>query len=282
MTDQIDEGGTASPVVAVSTDGSDACIVGWALNRRRSGVVYPPPERLRAGGDSDHAKSAARCPAVRNMESRYVVVRSPFDLDIGFTRTDEGVPAMVNRRGDRSSIRTADLESLLYLSPPAEWRFRDRPVVQLVLPYVFVADEPVYMTITAPFAHYRHDPMPGTTFGGRFPIDVWPRPLTWAFEWHEPGRPLRIARGEPLFYAHFECADPDRRIEVVEAEYTRELDDYVEHIAGAVNLVDHTFSLFEQAQRVRPARLVVPRSVGQYRRPSGHRPGSARGTEGYE
>lgn len=246
-------------------DAVDPCVIGWALNQRRGGVVYLPPERLSTKGSARHAKSAARCPAVRNMESRYVVIRSPFDLHIGFTRADDGSAALMNRRGERSPIRTTHLDQALSLSPEAEWQFPERPVLQLSLPYVFVADEPVYVTVSAPFAHYRSDPLPGTTFGGRFPIDVWPRPVVWAFEWHDPERDLVIERGEPLFYCHFECENPSRRLELVEAEYTTELEHYVDHIASAVNYVDNTFSLFDDAARVRPAKLVTPKPVGRYR-----------------
>lgn len=200
------------------------------------------------------------------MESRYFVVRSPFDLSVGFTRTEDGAPAMVNRLGDRSPIRTSKLEALLRLAAEAEWQHVDRPIIQLVLPYVFVADEPTCLTVTAPFAHYREEPLPGITFGGRFPIDVWPRPLTWAFEWYDTERPIVVKRGEPLFYCHFETTEPERPVRLVECVYTTELEDYVEHIAGVVNMVDSTFGLFDAATRVRPARLITPKPVDQYQR----------------
>ena len=66
----------------------------------------------------------------------------------------------------------------------------------------------VYLSQLAAFAHYRPDPLPGTIFGGRFPISIWPRPLMWAFEWHEPGKDLILKRGEPLFYVQFENVEP--------------------------------------------------------------------------
>ena len=40
------------------------------------------------------------------------------------------------------------------------------------------------MSKISPFLHYQdEDPLPSTIFGGRFPIDVWPRPLMLAFKW---------------------------------------------------------------------------------------------------
>ncbi len=141
-----------------------------------------------------------------------------------------------------------------------EWRYPDRPTVQLKLPYVFLADEPVYMSQLDAFAHYRRTPLPGTIFGGRFPISIWPRPLMWAFEWHEPATDLVVRRGDPLFYVQFEAEGPERPVQLIEAQRTPEVAAYLEHISGAVNYVNQTFSLFKAAEAARPARLVTPKS----------------------
>ena len=71
--------------------------------------------------------------------------------------------------------------------------------------------------------HYRQNPLPGTIFGGRFPIHIWPRPLMWAFEWHDTNVDMILNRGEPLFYCMFEAFDPSRSIKLHKAEKTAEL-----------------------------------------------------------
>ena len=152
------------------------------------------------------------------------------------------------------------LNEVLTLVSEAEWRFPDRPTVQLHLPYYFIADEMVYLTQLAAFAHYRPDPLPGTIFGGRFPISIWPRPLMWAFEWHEPQKDLILKRGEPLFYVQFEGMDPSRAVQVVEAERTAELQAYLEKVSGVVNYVNQTFSLFKAAEGLRPKKLLVAKA----------------------
>lgn len=240
--------------------GSGPVKVGWLLDGKRGAVVYEAPARLRsAKTDRRHAKSAARCPAILNLESRYVEVPCPFDLHLGFTRTDQGRPVLRNLAGPASPLRANKLSGLIHLVNEAEWRYPDRPTVQMSLPYLFVADEPVYLSQLPPFMHYRSEPWPGTLFGGRFPIDVWPRPLMWAFEWHDTQKPLQLSRGEPLFYCQFETVPADRPFQLVEAERTPELDAYLEHISGAVNFVNQTFSLFRTARQRRPQTLVVAR-----------------------
>ena len=233
--------------------------VGWLLTEKKGGIIYFPPERVRSVDlNRKHAKSASRCPAVINLESRYFVIRCPFDINIGFTRDDKGKPVLRNLSGEASAIRASKLGEKLHITNEVEWRRPEVPTIQLSLPYVFIADEPVYLSQVAPFMHYTRDPLPGTIFGGRFPIHIWPRPLMWAFEWHDITKPLKVNRGDPLFYVTFETNPQDRSVAVVEAEETPELKEYMDLISGAVNYVNQTFSLFEAAEERRPQRLVKP------------------------
>jgi len=239
---------------------SGPVVVGWIRDIEKGGVIYDAPERVASRAmNKTHAKSASRCPAVIQMESRYFVVKCPFDLAIGFVRDEKGKGALINRAGTSSSIRSNKLNEVLTLVSEAEWRYPDRPTIQLKLPYVFLSDEMVYVTQLSAFGHYRKDPLPGTIFGGRFPISVWPRPIMWAFEWHEPEKDIILRRGEPLFYVQFEGDSPDRPIQLVEAERTPELLGYLEHISGAVNYVNQTFGLFKAAEAARPEKLVKPK-----------------------
>ena len=91
-----------------------------------------------------------------------------------------------------------------------------------------------YLTQLDAFGHYRKNPLPGTIFGGRFPIHIWPRPLMWAFEWHEPQKDIILKRGEPLFYCQFEAEGPDRPVQMVEAERTPELAELHEIFAAGL------------------------------------------------
>ena len=234
--------------------------VGWLLTETKGGIIFDPPERVRSVEmNKTHAKSASRCPAVINLESRYFVIKCPFDLNIAFVRDKDGKPALRNLNGDASPVRAKKLGQHLHVTAEKEWRYPDRPTIQLSLPYLFIADEPVYMSQVPAFMHYRAEAMPGTMFGGRFPINLWPRPLMWAFEWHDVDKPLKLSRGEPLFYALFETEPQDRPVQVIEAARTKELDEYLELVSGAVNYVNQTFSLFKQAEERRPAKIVTPK-----------------------
>ncbi len=244
----------------IDAAGSGPVQVGWLLDNDKAGIIFEPPERVRSVEMSKtHAKSASRCPAIINLESRHFVIKCPFDLHLKFVRNKDGVPGLRNMLGEKSPIRGKKLNEHLHVTSETEWRYKDRPTIQLSLPYLFVADEPVYISQTAPYMHYRADPLPGTIFGGRFPIDVWPRPLMWAFEWHEPEKDIVLQRGEPLFYVQFETVPQNRPVQMVEAEKTPELEEYLKLIGGTVNYVNQTFSLFKAAEERRPANLVTPK-----------------------
>lgn len=243
--------------------GSGPIQVGWFLTSDKGAVMYDPPERVTfRQTNRAHSKSASRCPGVIQLESRYFMVKCPFDIHIGFGRNEKGKAHLINRAGSASPIRGNKLGEVLTLVNEAEWRFPDRPTIQLVLPYCFIADETVYVTQLSAFMHYRKEPLPGTIFGGRFPLNIWPRPLMWAFEWHEPEKDIILKRGEPLFYCQFEGMDPSRPVQVIEAERTPELQKYMEQIGGVVNYVNQTFGLFKAAEALRPARLLMPKDRG--------------------
>ena len=58
--------------------------VGWFLTSDKGAVLFDPPERLSfRNTNRTHAKSAGRCPAVVQMESRYFVIKCPYELQIG-------------------------------------------------------------------------------------------------------------------------------------------------------------------------------------------------------
>ena len=95
----------------------------------------------------------------------------------------------------------------------------------------------------------------------------------WAFEWHDIEKELRLSRGEPLFYCQFETIPQNRPIQLVESARTPELNAYLEHISGAVNFVNQTFSLFQYGRRTAAAEpggaegALIPVPLGTFRPP---------------
>jgi hypothetical protein len=237
--------------------------VGWIIDAEKAGFIWAEPTRVRTEeSDQTHAKSLRVCPAMLDHEARLFEVACPIDLRVKLARDDKGQLTLVNVSGDQSSVRSKHLGQMLVLTPQKEWRKKDRPVIQIVTPYLFLADEPIYMTQLPAFNHYHPNPLPGVLVGGRFPIDVWPRHLMWAMEWHDTSRELVLKRGEPWFYVRFEAHDPSRPIKLVEAEMTPALSEYLKGVSAVTNYVNRTFSLFKTARERRPKSLLTRKERG--------------------
>lgn len=235
--------------------------VGWLLRAPKSSVIFQPPQPFSRNDPKPvSSKSIQHCPAAIDFDRRHFVIPSPIDVTLQFKRQPDGSLGLADADGQQSAIRESGLGAMLMLGPQSEWRHPDRPLIQIVSPYVFVADEPCFVVQTAPYLHYFAEPRLGVQMGGRFPIHIWPRPMSWAFEWYDISKPLKLKRGEPWFYVHFETENPSSRVRLVEQEETAELGEYIDSIADVSKYVNQTYSLFSEAQRRRPDRLVSPKN----------------------
>jgi hypothetical protein len=234
--------------------------VGWFTLADEAGFIWAGPRPAKRTPEPARSPKAVRnCPAIIDHEARLLEVPCPVDLHLRFGRDKDGRPALVNGAGALSPITTAKLGKLVTLTSEDQWRHPGRPVVQIVTPYRFIADDDVYLNQLPPFHHYRSEPLPGVLIGGRFPIDAWPRPLMWAFEWHEPARDIVLERGEPWFLVRFETTDPKAKPRLVEAELTSDLERFCKGVDAVTNYVNRTFSLLPTARARRPRTLLVER-----------------------
>jgi hypothetical protein len=232
--------------------------VGWFLQKEKTSMIWDAPKAIRPESQNTAARSVAQCPAALDFDRRHFVVNSPIDVHLRISVT-EGNIGVTNVLGDKSPIRPNALQQMIVFLPQQEWRHPKRPLIQMMTSYIFVSDDPVYVNQFPPFLHYNATPLPGVQICGRFPVDIWPRALMWAFEWHDTSKDLILKRGEPLFYVRFEGPDPSASVRMIEAKRTPELEGYVSSITGVTEYVSQTYSLFKNARERRPARLLYPR-----------------------
>ena len=233
--------------------------VGWLLDASVATFIwYEPVQLKRERPAAESAKGVYNCPAVMDHEARLFEVKCPVDLHLRLERDGEtGAFRIWNPMGDQASMTPGALKQICTLGKPNEWRHPERPIIQVITPYYFLSDDPVYIAQFPPFGDFRTHAWPGLMIGGRLPINVWVRNLTWAFEWHDPSRDLVIQRGAPWFYVRFETNDLTRHVRLYEAELTSDLRDYIGGARGVTNFVGRTFSLFSTALQRRPRRLLV-------------------------
>lgn len=252
---QEDNGADQCPHASGRTSAVD---VGWWLEAKEAAFIYDAPYAYRPSyPPAQHPQAVRKCPGIIDFEARHIIVNCPFDLHLRLITNPQG-KLELSIHGLETSIDPYKLQTeILRLQPPASWRTPDKPVLQIATPYRFVSDEPVYLNELPPFLFYKKNPLPGLIIGGRFPIDIWPRTLMWAFEWHDTSKELILKRGEPWFCLRFETTDPTRHIRLVEAELTPELKEFCTGIDQVNNYVGQTFSLFKTARERRPKQLLT-------------------------
>jgi len=232
--------------------------VGWLLKTEDASIIWDTPRPVRIESQSTDSRSVAQCPSVVDFNRRHFVINCPIDVHLRVKLSATGLDVN-NLLGDASPIRGEALQQWIVFQPRQEWRHPQRPVLQMPTSYLFVSDDPIYVNQYPPVLHYAGDKRPGVQIGGRFPIDIWPRALMWAFEWHDTTKDLILRRGEPLFYVRFEGLDPAANVRLVEATKTPELQSYINSITGVTKFVGQTYSLFKTARERRPAKLLVPK-----------------------
>jgi hypothetical protein len=234
--------------------------VGWLFANETSSAIWGTPQPVaREPSQSLSSKSVGVCPAVVEFDRRHFVIPCPIDVHMRLTTDSKGQLSVKNMLGDGGPVRPGTLARMMVFMPHEEWRHPQRPVVQIATPYLFVSDDPVYINQFPPFLDYGGAPRPGIQLCGRFPIDVWPRVMMWAFEWHDMSKDLILKRGEPWFYVRFEGPDPSAPTRLIEAEMTPDLATYTASITDVTNYVSRTFSLFNTARSRRPEKLLVPK-----------------------
>ncbi len=229
--------------------------IGYVITADRASLIYAEPKVLRKQrSQALSVRAVQACPAVNDFEKRCLVVEMPYNLKLRCIKNNDEFSLQAISPGTR--IDEDILRDHVTLMEPNFWRDPSKPVIQIKAPYLTVADEPAFMTQTGPFLDYKGNRWPGTVVVGRFRFDYWPRTLSWAFEWSDITKDLVLKKGEPWFYLLFEHADPDREIEFVKAEDTRELKEYRDTLADVVKFVSNPFSLKDRAVERRPKILL--------------------------
>lgn len=237
--------------------------VGWLVRAAQTSVLFAPPKPFsRDDPKAASSKSVQHCPAAIDFDRRHFIIPCPVDIELHFARQANGQLSLQDANGEQSGMRQHGLQELLIMHPQSEWRHPDRPLIQFLAPYIFIADDPCFVVQTAPYLHYFPEQRPGVQMGGRFPIHIWPRPVSWGFEWHDVSKPLKLKRGEPWFYVRFETENPSARVRLIEQEQTPELEKYITDISDVSKYVNRTYSLFSDARRLRPTTLVSAKKEG--------------------
>lgn len=231
--------------------------VGWLLDTRQPSFLFQGPRRVRGLDWRPGPAEGGFDRAPVDEEWHLFEVPCPYNLRLKPVQDAQGKIGLVNALKGPDTISPRRIGQIAVPVERELWRDPRRPLVQVATPFRFVADEPLWITQLPPFNAPHQRAWPGAFIAGRFPLHIWPRAISWAFEWHDPSRELVLEAGAPWFYIKLESREPMRRIAFVEARMTPSLRKFCSGLDGVVHYVNRTFSLFEVAKRRRPETLLT-------------------------
>lgn len=153
--------------------------------------VLPSVIRNRSVAHNNHF---TKCPAFKDYYKNVYMVTSPVDMELIYDKTtgflsnvpqDQGFfDAVVQHRGDAIG--------------------KDDPfLMSLAFSYLFVADSDCMIEQIPATMHNSDISKRVNLICGTFNIGKWFRPVEFSFEVNDFSKPIKIKRGEPLFYIRF-------------------------------------------------------------------------------
>jgi hypothetical protein len=229
--------------------------VGYLITAPKASLIYEKPVSLRSRRVKALSQRAVQaCPAVNDFERKTFEIPVPYNIRLRCTKNEKEFMSEAISPGTR--LDEDLIRDHVFLMEPDFWRDPNIPVLQMKCPYLFICDEEAYLTQSPPFLDYKRDRWPGLVVTGRFQFDVWPRVLSWAFEWYDLSKDLILRKGEPWFYVMFEGSKPSESIELLEAIDTPDLQKYRASLEDVVKFVSNPFSLKDRARERRPEKLL--------------------------
>lgn len=229
----------------ISKMSSSRVIIGWALFEDSSAVLFYPPEPL-SSLYPPKTSGISTCPAVQHYERRVFHVRSPYTFRIR--------AIFDNKRWyfypiyPFTEMPESSLFDRIQFQPRSSWRDPSKPVLQMLLPYVFVSDEDVFLNqIEAPCFKSRS----WSLISGRFNIYEWQRPINWAISWVDTSMDIIVRRGDVLFSLMFESNHPGSNVLLHKIPYEGDLKKLVDETKGVSTQTRGTFGLFSIQRRKR-------------------------------
>jgi hypothetical protein len=152
-----------------------------------------------------------KCPSTQASCKNVFVVTAPMDADIFLTSNPDELFALnVEGSGWDQNFYDAfcELRKDGTVSMPPSYLFYAKKSLEMEVSHAFLLDSPsLDNTLVIP---------------GSFDIGKWVRPIDFTFVVKDPSKPVKIKRGEPLFFIRFKT---DERVEFIRVEYSKKLHD---------------------------------------------------------
>ena len=176
-------------------------------------IIFPEPESLfkhlqKTREGSLHMK----CPAFADIIKNTYIIKSPIDLEIFSNRKEKSmqVGGIIEKLGRFVINRMDDVGEgcpLAMSLPPA---------------YIFYSNDDVEIETIHAFMEINDNLSNVMLIPGTFNISKWIRSIDFTFEIKDENKPVKIKKGDVLFYVRFRTKDQSK-VELERVAYTEEL-----------------------------------------------------------
>lgn len=158
-----------------------------------------------------------KCPAFKDYYKNTYIVTSPMDIEIAY----DPVTTML-----RISPQAQDFFNAVIIHRGAQVGIKDNFLMSLGVTLTLIADKECMVEQIPATLHASNFTKRINLIGGTFDIGKWFRPLEFAFEVVDFSTPLKIKRGDPLFYIRLLPKDGSK-VKLVYKEFPTETVDVI-------------------------------------------------------
>jgi len=213
--------------------------IGWCFDREEGVAIYKPPisvSKLITERKNKMGAGVSHCPGTLDFNSRTFTILSPYTFRIRAQKENNQInffPVYPDTEASEEVIKNE-----ISFQPRKLWRDERYPILQLSLPYVFFANESVYINQLEPSRFIGEKNW--SLIQGRFDIASWQRPINWAIEWTNINKDIFIKKGDPLCQVVFETSTPKSSLELIKVERNDELQRAIKRTLGVANKMRNT------------------------------------------
>lgn len=213
--------------------------IGWCFDRDDGVAIYKSPTLLSKLISSQKNKMKAgvsQCPGVNDFNLRTFTILSPYSFRIRAIKNGNQLdffPVYPDTEPSENIIKNE-----ITFQPRSLWRDSRYPILQLSLPYVFFANESVYINQLEPNRFIGDKNW--SLIQGRFDISTWQRPINWGIEWTDTNRDIYVKKGDPLCQVSFETLHPEKSLSLIKVKRNDELERAIKRTLGVASKIKNT------------------------------------------
>jgi len=178
-------------------------------------VVFPEPESLfKHIQETRRGNVHLKCPAFQDYLKNTFIIRAPFDFDIAVDR----ITGNIQVDGMPQDVATKFIVNRIDEIAPGN------PFVVTAPPvYLFYSTDDIQIESMHPSMELNNSVSNIMLIQGTYNISKWIRPVDFTFEIRDDTKPVKIKRGDVLFYVKFRITD-DSKIDLERVPFTQELE----------------------------------------------------------